>query len=61
MQVLSLGAIYAIAYLELKLALALLDYVEGLPTAQDRALFGICLYIATRINEACSLHNPAYR
>lgn len=28
----------------------------GLKTARDRALFGVCLYTGTRINEACSLH-----
>lgn len=30
-------------------------FSEGLTTARDRALFGICLYTACRINEACSL------
>lgn len=28
---------------------------EGLLTARDRALFGVCLYTACRINEACTL------
>jgi integrase/recombinase XerD len=28
----------------------------GLKTSRDRALFGVCLYTGTRINEACSLH-----
>jgi integrase/recombinase XerD len=28
----------------------------GLKTPRDRALFGVCLYTGTRINEACSLH-----
>lgn len=28
----------------------------GLKTERDRALFGVCLYTGTRINEACSLH-----
>lgn len=28
----------------------------GLKTDRDRALFGVCLYTGTRINEACSLH-----
>jgi len=37
-------------------SLALLSYVEGLRTNRDQALFGICLYTAARINEACSLH-----
>ncbi len=31
-------------------------FTEGLTTLRDRALFGICLYTACRINEACSLH-----
>jgi integrase/recombinase XerD len=30
-------------------------FSEGLVTARDRALFGICLYGATRIREACTL------
>ncbi|MFP4132555.1 MAG: hypothetical protein ACLFTJ_00300 [Halothece sp.] len=30
-------------------------FSEGLVTPRDRALFGICLYAATRIREACSL------
>ncbi len=37
-------------------SLAMLSYIEGLPTNRDRALFGICLYATARINEACSLH-----
>lgn len=37
-------------------ALTLLADQQGLPTARDRALFGICLYTTARINEACSLH-----
>lgn len=28
---------------------------EGLQTDRDRALFGICLYAACRVAEACSL------
>lgn len=32
-----------------------LVFSEGLVTPRDRALFGICLYAATRIREACSL------
>ncbi|MEG4197287.1 hypothetical protein [Microcoleus sp. Pol12A5] len=28
---------------------------EGLQTARDRTLFGVCLYTACRIAEACSL------
>jgi len=28
---------------------------EGLHTARDHALFGVCLYTACRIAEACSL------
>lgn len=28
---------------------------EGLQTKRDRALFGVCLYTACRINEACTL------
>lgn len=31
-------------------------FTTGLKTSRDRALFGICLYIGTRIAEACSLH-----
>lgn len=31
-------------------------FTEGLKTARDRALFGVCLYTGTRIAEACSLH-----
>ena len=31
-------------------------FSEGLTTTRDRSLFGICLYTACRINEACSLH-----
>jgi integrase len=31
-------------------------FSEGLTNSRDRALFGICLYTACRINEACSLH-----
>ena len=27
---------------------------EGLQSDRDRALFGICLYTACRINEACT-------
>jgi integrase/recombinase XerD len=30
-------------------------FTEGLTTPRDRALFGICLYAAARIREACSL------
>ena len=30
-------------------------FSDGFQTARDRALFGICLYTACRINEACSL------
>ena len=37
-------------------SLALLSHIEGLMMERDRALFGICLYTAARINEACSLH-----
>ena len=28
---------------------------EGFTKPRDRALFGVCLYAATRINEACTL------
>ena len=28
---------------------------EGFSNPRDRALFGVCLYAATRINEACTL------
>ena len=28
---------------------------EGLTKPRDRALFGVCLYAAARINEACTL------
>ncbi|NJO66689.1 MAG: tyrosine-type recombinase/integrase [Leptolyngbyaceae cyanobacterium RM1_405_57] len=31
-------------------------FTQGFATPRDRALFGICLYTACRINEACSLH-----
>lgn len=35
---------------------------EGFTTTRDRALFGICLYTACRINEACSLRvNDVWR
>lgn len=35
---------------------------NGFKTTRDRALFGICLYTACRINEACSLRiNDVYR
>ena len=30
-------------------------FTEGLTTPRDRALFGICLYTACRIREACTL------
>ena len=30
-------------------------FAEGLQTLRDRCLFGICLYTACRINEACTL------
>ncbi len=30
-------------------------FTEGLTKPRDRALFGVCLYAATRINEACTL------
>jgi len=30
-------------------------FTEGLLTDRDRALFGVCLYTACRINEACTL------
>jgi len=30
-------------------------FSEGLQTLRDRCLFGICLYTAARINEACTL------
>ena len=30
-------------------------FSEGLTTPRDRALFGICLYTACRIREACTL------
>ena len=30
-------------------------FTEGFVNARDRALFGICLYAAARINEACTL------
>lgn len=30
-------------------------FVEGLKTERDRALFGVCLFTAARINEACTL------
>ncbi len=30
-------------------------FSEGLSTTRDRCLFGICLYTACRIAEACSL------
>jgi len=30
-------------------------FAEGLPTPRERALFGVCLYTACRINEACTL------
>lgn len=32
-------------------------FANGLMTDRDRALFGICLYTAARINEACSLRS----
>jgi integrase/recombinase XerD len=31
-------------------------FTVGLKKPRDRALFGICLYAGTRINEACQLH-----
>jgi integrase/recombinase XerD len=31
-------------------------FAQGLKTARDRTLFGVCLYAGTRIAEACSLH-----
>ncbi|HEY9628857.1 MAG TPA: site-specific integrase [Coleofasciculaceae cyanobacterium] len=31
-------------------------FSQGLTTPRDRSLFGICLYTACRINEACLLH-----
>ena len=37
-------------------SLSMLSYIEGLLTERDWALFGICLYTAARINEACLLH-----
>lgn len=30
-------------------------FSEGLQTTRDRALFGVCLYTACRINEACTI------
>lgn len=30
-------------------------FTEGFTKARDRALFGVCLYCAARINEACTL------
>ena len=30
-------------------------FTEGFTNARDRALFGVCLYCAARINEACTL------
>ena len=30
-------------------------FTEGFTKPRDRALFGVCLYAATRINEACTL------
>ena len=30
-------------------------FSEGFTKPRDRALFGVCLYCATRINEACTL------
>ena len=30
-------------------------FAEGFVKPRDRALFGVCLYAATRINEACTL------
>ena len=30
-------------------------FTEGFTKARDRALFGVCLYAAARINEACTL------
>ncbi len=30
-------------------------FLEGFTKPRDRALFGVCLYAATRINEACTL------
>ena len=30
-------------------------FTEGFKSARDKALFGVCLYAATRINEACTL------
>lgn len=30
-------------------------FSEGFTKPRDRALFGVCLYAATRINEACTL------
>lgn len=32
-------------------------FAEGLTTARDRALFGICLWTSARINEACTLRS----
>lgn len=31
---------------------------EGFQSDRDRALFGVCLYTACRINEACTLNTP---
>jgi integrase/recombinase XerD len=33
----------------------ILLFTEGFTKARDRALFGVCLYAAARINEACTL------
>ena len=30
-------------------------FTEGFTRSRDRALFGVCLYTAARINEACTL------
>jgi integrase/recombinase XerD len=32
-------------------------FAEGLTTARDRALFGVCLWTSARINEACTLRS----
>ena len=32
-------------------------FSEGLTTARDRALFGVCLWTTARINEACTLRS----
>ena len=42
-------------YLTLKILVYLLQFNKGLLSSRDRTLFGVCLYTACRIAEACSL------